>query len=752
MAFYTCSSLNPYVSRQAPAGTSPVTWLQIDLGQSLPVERVKLYPALHVVDPSTHRYSDSMNFPLRFKLEASDDPQFATSTIIADETAADFPDPHLQISEFPASANGRYVRLTVTKWNGDHVALAKMDVIAGGKNAAELKPVQTDPAYGGGSGNQVARRARPLGEGRVHDEPQNVTPADQFKRVAYAAISPLGGVVLADGPFKTAMETNITYLLSQTADDFLQMFRNRAGKPNPPNLPRPQPFWETDLPGSGAGRFLMGAGNTLRWMEHPQLRAEMNAIVDGIAECAEADGYMMAYPRDTIFESERGAYTRSWVTQGLIEAGYAGNEKAFQILRPYYDWYNQCEYRPKLLRGCGMGPQGMVANTRLHFTPVGKPDDIQVVQRYFQENYLLDGMRERDPDLVWQYPYDRPHAYQITFFEAYLDLYRATGDPRYLDAMLGAWDLYHDHWEHLGGSISITEFEDHPPGSYRLTAGTGELCGSVFWTRFNSRFLQLFPEQEKYANEIEKSIYNVGLANQLDASGIIYHAHLTEHKEGPLHVNTCCEGQGARLFGSLPEYIYSIAPDGLFVNLFVPSTITWQHGGQSMALKSETRFPFANDVALSLTAPQPTAMKLRVRVPTWAARPMEIQVNGQAAGTGAPGSYLTLDRTWKDGDTIAFTLPAEFRLTRYTGVDKVPNHPTYGLEYGPVLMAMTCEKDFSLTTPGSTPEAMLAQLRPKPDAPLHFTIDGNEDHEWIPYWQVGHQRFTCFPIIDTNVS
>ena len=764
MAYYTASKYAPYVSQQSTTGANATTWIQIDLGQSRPIEGVTLYPAVHMVMPGKEGYSDQNNFPVRFKIETSDDPQFKTATTIADQTGADFPDPHINISHFPATAQGRYVRLTVTKWNtsspwvvlptpgGYLFALAKMEVLAGGKDIAELCPVQADPVYGTGTASQITRPARPMGESIHHDEPHNVIPVDQWKPVAYAATSPLGGVTLADGPFKTAMETNISYLLKETADDLLQMFRERANKPQPPNLRPLDGFWDRDLAGSGAGRFLMSAGNTLRWMEHPQLRAQLNAIVDGIAECVEPDGYLMAYPRDTIFYSERGAYTRSWVTQGLIEAGYAGNKKAFEILRPYYDWYNKCEYLPRLLRGAGMGPQGMVANTRLHFTPVGKSEDIQVIQRYFQENYLLDGMAERDPNVVWQYPYDRPHAYQLTFFEAYLDLYRATGATRYLDAIRGGWDLYHDHWEHLGGTISITEFEDHPPGSYRLLAGTGELCGSMFWTRLNSRLMQLFPEEEKYANEVEKSIYNVGLANQLDDSGIIYHAKLTERKEGPTHINTCCEGQGSRLFGSLPEYIYSTAPDGLYVNLFVPSTITWQQGGQSLALKSETQFPFANDVALTLTAPQPTAMKLRVRSPAWAAQPMEVKVNGQSAGTGAPGTYLTLDRTWKNGDAISFTLPAEFRLSRYTGVDIVPNHPTYGLEYGPILMAMTCEKDFRLTTPGATAEAHLAQLKPKDGAPLHFTIDGNPDHEWMPYWQVHGQRFTCFPMIDTNVG
>ena len=91
-----------------------------------------------------------------------------------------------------------------------------------------------------------------------------------------------------------------------------------------------------------------------------------------------------------------------------------------------------------------------------------------------------------------------------------MDIYTATGDRRYLDAVLGGWDLYHDKWEHVGGTISITEFGVYPPGSYRLHAETGELCGSVFFALLSQRFHFLYPEREKYVNEIEKAIYQLG--------------------------------------------------------------------------------------------------------------------------------------------------------------------------------------------------------------------------------------------------
>jgi len=73
------------------------------------------------------------------------------------------------------------------------------------------------------------------------------------------------------------------------------------------------------------------------------------------------------------------------VTHGLIEAGFAGHPGAFPMLRRFYDWFDTCPYLPELLRRAGQGVQGMIANTRTYFTPVGKPEDIQVLQRYFRK-------------------------------------------------------------------------------------------------------------------------------------------------------------------------------------------------------------------------------------------------------------------------------------------------------------------------------------------------------------------------------
>jgi hypothetical protein len=761
MAYNPATWYRPFVSQLAHQPDTEM-WLQVDLGAAKPIEGLRLYPSFTPGD----LHARSFGFPLRFRIEASTDPSFSSPTLLVDQSVSDSGDPDDAITAFhaPAAVHARYVRLTATRLRpaqdgvGYKLALAKIDVISEGNDAAEGRPVTGDATYANPKDlAQLTRAPRPMGEGIVTNNPSNIIPAAQWQQAPFAVTIPVSGISPQGELFRHAMENNISYLLgSFSVDEMLRPFRERAGKPVASGLRRPVAFWDTSLPGSSAGRFLMGAGNTLRWIDHPQLSESMNAIVNGIEECRAPNGYIMAYPEDLILNSERGGYTRSWVTHGLIEAGYAGNPKAFPLLRGFYDWFDNCEYLPKLMRGGTQGVQGMIANTRMYFTPVGKPEDIQVIQRFYQENYWLEGLAKRDVDVVWQYPYDRPHNYLITDFEAYLDIYRATGDTKYLHAMQGAWELYHDNWEHVGGSIAITEFGEFPPKSYRLAAQfpfceTGETCGSSFWVRFNQRFLAMHPEEEKYAAEIEKSIYNVALANQVADRGIIYHTRLVGMKGDlpvPLCTNSCCEGQGTRLIGSLPEYIFSTAPDGLYVNLFEPSSIQWNQSGANMGVSIVGNFPYHPDITMAITASHPAQAKIRIRIPSWAASPVKLQVNQETAVTGTPGTYATLDRTWSTGDTVRFTLPMQLKLTRYEGLDKIEGHERFALEYGPVLLALIGSDSAVLTVPGARHEAILGRLHQDPDRPLHFTIDGHPQFKYMPYWQVLTEPFTCFPVVD----
>src|ERR1043166_5407032 len=112
-------------------------WVQVDLGQSLPLDEVRLVPARPIDFPDTPGFG----FPVRFRGEISDEANFTATQAIADHTTKDFQ--NRGDKPVPFSANGkraRYVRVTATKlWErtSDYVfALAELQVLSGGTNVA----------------------------------------------------------------------------------------------------------------------------------------------------------------------------------------------------------------------------------------------------------------------------------------------------------------------------------------------------------------------------------------------------------------------------------------------------------------------------------------------------------------------------------------------------------------------------------------------------------------------------------------
>jgi DUF1680 family protein len=234
----------------------------------------------------------------------------------------------------------------------------------------------------------------------------------------------------------------------------------------------------------------------------------------------------------------------------------------------------------------------------------------------------------------------------------------------------------------------------------------------------------LFPNEEKYVAEIEKSLYNVALANQTKTGQIRYHAKMEGQKEQPDKANnTCCEGQGTRLLGSLPEYIYSIAPDGIYVNLYEPSAMTWNVKDTPVTLTMESEFPKKADLTLKVSTSKPVEMKVRIRIPSWAQEKVSISINDQVAVSNAsPGAYVGLTQSWNDGDEIKLSIPMSRTQTQYTGYDKVEGFRRIAFEWGPILLADIGKID-------------------KEHASL--TLGGK-----IPYYEIDQEKFQVYPLVE----
>ncbi|HEY0808239.1 MAG TPA: family 78 glycoside hydrolase catalytic domain, partial [Pseudonocardiaceae bacterium] len=88
-------------------------WVQVDLGVTQQLSSVALFPARPTNDTSGDLIG--AGFPVRYRVQVSDDPSFATATTVVDRTAVDQPNPGTSSVTLPANVTGRYVRVTATK-------------------------------------------------------------------------------------------------------------------------------------------------------------------------------------------------------------------------------------------------------------------------------------------------------------------------------------------------------------------------------------------------------------------------------------------------------------------------------------------------------------------------------------------------------------------------------------------------------------------------------------------------------------
>ena len=134
-------------------------------------------------------------------------------------------------------------------------------------------------------------------------------------------------------------------------------------------------------------------------------------------------------------------------------------------------------------------------------------------------------------------------------------------------------------------------------------------------------------------------------------------------------------------YSKLNDNIYWRDEAGIYVNLFVPSELNWNDRG--FRLRQETKFPEEQATRFSVTVDRPVQVAVRLRIPSWLQSGPMVKLNGKALeATAAPGSYLTLARTWNSGDRIEIELPM------HLAVEAMPDDRTMqALLFGPLVLA-----------------------------------------------------------------
>ena len=125
----------------------------------------------------------------------------------------------------------------------------------------------------------------------------------------------------------------------------------------------------------------------------------------------------------------------------------------------------------------------------------------------------------------------------------------------------------------------------------------------------------------------------------------------------------CCSGTFPQLTADYGISSYYRSDDGIYVNLFIPSRVSWSQNNTQCTLTQKTDYPHSESTQLAFSLPRPETFTVYVRIPGWAGAKTNVSVSGGRSESGIePGKFLALRRTWKDGDRIDVEFEMPLRL------------------------------------------------------------------------------------------
>jgi uncharacterized protein len=429
-------------------------------------------------------------------------------------------------------------------------------------------------------------------------------------------------------------------------------------------------------------------------------------------------GFISAYPPDQFIMLENGAnyggdnsriwapyYTLHKILAGLMDIyEISGNEKALEIVKGMGDWvYTRLSPLPtetliSMWNRYIAGEFGGMNEAMARLYRITKEP------RYLQAAKLFDNIKVFYGDAKHTHGLAKNvdtfrglHANQhIPQIVGALEIYRDTDAPEYYHIADNFWDMTtNDYMYSIGGIAGARNpnnaecFTSQPATLYENGFGPGgqnETCGTYNMLKLTSD-LFLFNKRAGLMDYYERGLYNDILASVAEHSPAnTYHISLRagsvkQFSNANMTGFTCCNGTALESSTKLQNSIYFKSADNkaLYVNLYVPSTLTWKD--KNITVTQTTAYP--KEDRTQLTIKGKGKFDLHVRVPHWATKGFFVKINGKEEKVKAiPGSYLTLSRKWKDGDVVELRMPFTFYLEPVMDQQNIAS-----LFFGPVLLA-----------------------------------------------------------------
>ncbi|NLZ72326.1 MAG: glycosyl hydrolase, partial [Bacteroidales bacterium] len=509
-------------------------------------------------------------------------------------------------------------------------------------------------------------------------------------------------VRLLDSPFYEAQQRDLEYIFALDPDRLLAPFLREAGLET---KALSYTNWENSgLDGHIGGHYLSALSKMYASTENKEVLLRLNYMLSELKRCQDAvgSGFIGGTPNSLSMWDEikngnirAGGFSlnEKWVPLYNIHKTYAGlrdaylyadSELAFELLIKLTDWMIDITsalsdgQMQDMLRSEHGGLNEVFADVA---DLTGDTKYLHLARRFSHQEILNPLLKKED---------------QLTGMHANTQIPKVIGYKRIADLEENkTWDdaswffwntVVHNRTINIGGNSVREHF--HPSDNFLSMVEDREgpetcntynmlrLSGMLYKTSLNTELVDYY----------ERALYNHILSTiEPNNGGFVY---FTSMRPGHYRVYSqpetsfwCCVGSGLENHAQYGEFIYGYSDDNLYVNLFIPSTLNWRNKG--IQLTQETCFPETNEIRIRINECNSKSFILNFRHPSWAKSEIAVSLNGRKIDAEShPGDYISIDRKWKKGDVISFTLPMNITL------DRLPaNGDYYSFRYGPIVLA-----------------------------------------------------------------
>ena len=480
-----------------------------------------------------------------------------------------------------------------------------------------------------------------------------------------------GDVALLDGPARAQFDANHAFYLGLDEDSLLKPFRQRGGLPAPGEEMGGWYSWAplSDLdkagdngfaPGHSFGQYLSGLSRDYAATGDRATQEKVQRLVRGFGPAITPHFWD---------ENRFPAYTYDKISIGMIDAHeFAGDLQAFKALDAALDSVKDHlpprgisrdeEYaRPHRDESfCWDEPYTLAENQFLAWQRGAGSRYKDMAIRFLPDDWYFNPLAAGENVLPGKHAYSHVNA-MSSAMQAYLVL----GDEKYLRAARNGLGFVQAQSFATGGWGPDEAFRKPGSGdigeSLTKTHSSFETpCGSYAHFKI-TRYLLRATKDSRYGDSMERVLYNCILGAKpikKDGHGFYYSDY---NNDGSKFYHPykwhCCTGTFSQVTADYGISSYFHDGDGVYVNLYVPSRVTWKRGAESVVLTQKTSYPHQPSTEIIVSSAKPISFPIYLRIPAWAGPKTTIAINGKHVVNGpAPGQFARLDRAWDEGDHI----------------------------------------------------------------------------------------------------